>query len=325
MPLEENMAPPEGAAPPAEAAAPAVSGKGGGKGAAAAAAAAADGRREKRLQQREADARRQNGLLAALLVAAAVSRLLGLEASPPMSAHQAMHRLQSQLVEQALHLDMEDAAVEDGLFKLGTKAGLTLTLTLTPTLTLAPTPTLTKAGVANASFAPIRTPSHADNQGAAKRPPPLSAAQVLGLFGECSDHWRRKLAQAGRLSAVSAPSTMRPISRRDAIAAAASVGGAAGAATAAATAAAAASGGPAGALAANELLLAELDRDLADALSRVEFTPERDNKAVLKELLPDLPQAEIMAALPKERQQSYREQMLATIATHRESHTVAQG
>ena len=139
---------------------------------------------------------------------------------------------------------------------------------------------------------------------------------MLGLFGECSDHWRRKLAQAGRLSAVSAPSTMRPISRRDAIAAAANVGGAA---------AAAASGGPAGALAANELLLAELDRDLADALSRVEFTPERDNKVVLKELLPDLPQAEIMAALPKERQQSYREQMLATIATHRESHTVPQG
>ena len=302
MPLEENMAPPEGAAATPEAAAPAVSGKGGGKGAAAAAAAAADGRREKRLQQREAEARRQNGLLAALLVAAAVSRLLGLEGSPPMSAHQAMHRLQSQLVEQALHLDMEDAAVEEGLFKLGTKAG-----------------------VANASFAPILTPSHADNQGAAKRPPPLSAAQVLGLFGECSDHWRRKLAQAGRLSAVSAPSTMRPISRRDAIAAAANVGGAAGAAAAAATAAAAASGGPAGALAANELLLAELDRDLADALSRVEFTPERDNKVVLKELLPDLPQAEIMAALPKERQQSYREQMLATIATHRESHTVAQG
>ena len=123
MPLEENMAPPEGAAAPPEAAAPAVSGKGGGKGAAAAAAAAADGRREKRLQQRAAEARRQNGLLAALLVAAAVSRLLGLEGSPPMSAHQAMHRLQSQLVEQALHLDMEDAAVEEGLFKLGTKAG----------------------------------------------------------------------------------------------------------------------------------------------------------------------------------------------------------
>ena len=293
------MAPPEGVAPPPEAAAPAASGKGGGKGAAPA-AVAADGRREKRLQQRNADARRQNGLLAALVVAAAISRFLGLEASPPMSAHQAMHRLQSQLVEQALHLDMGDAAVEEGVFRLGTKAG-----------------------VANASFAPILTPSHADNQGAAKRPPPLSATQVLSLFGECSDHWRRKLAQAGRLSAVSAPSTMRPISRRDAIAAATNVGGAAGAATAAAAAAAAASGGAGGALAANELLLAELDRDLADALSRVEFTPERDNKVVLKELLPDLPQAEIMAALPKERQQSYRDQMLATIATHRESHVVA--
>ena len=295
MPLEENMAPPEGVAPPPEAAAPAASGKGGGKGAAPA-AVAADGRREKRLQQRNADARRQNGLLAALLVAAAISRCLGLEASPPMSAHQAMHQLQSQLVEQALHLDMGDAAVEEGLLRLGTKAG-----------------------VANASFAPILTPSHADNQGAAKRPPPLSATQVLSLFGECSDHWRRKLAQAGRLSAVSAPSTMRPISRRDAIAAATNVGGAAGTATVAA----AASGGASGALAANELLLAELDRDLADALSRVEFTPERDNKVVLKELLPDLPQAEIMAALPKERQQSYRDQMLATIATHRESHVVA--
>ena len=299
MPLEENMAPPEGVAPPPEVAAPAASGKGGGKGAAPA-AVAADGRREKRLQQRNADARRQNGLLAALVVAAAISRFLGLEASPPMSAHQAMHRLQSQLVEQALHLDMGDAAVEEGLLRLGTKAG-----------------------VANASFAPILTPSHADNQGAAKRPPPLSATQVLSLFGECSDHWRRKLAQAGRLSAVSAPSTMRPISRRDAIAAATNVGGAAGAATAAAAAVAAASGGAGGALAANELLLAELDRDLADALSRVEFTPERDNKVVLKELLPDLPQAEIMAALPKERQQSYRDQMLTTIATHRESHVVA--
>ena len=205
MPLEENMAPPEGVALPPEAAAPAASGKGGGKGAAPA-AVAADGKREKRLQQRNADARRQNGLLAALLVAAAISRLLGLEASPPMSAHQAMHQLQSQLVEQALHLDMGDTAVEEGLFRLGTKAG-----------------------VANASFAPILTPSHADNQGVAKRPPPLSATQVLSLFGECSDHWRRKLAQAGRLSAVSAPSTMRPISRRDAIAAATNVGGAAGA------------------------------------------------------------------------------------------------
>ena len=132
---------------------------------------------------------------------------------------------------------------------------------------------------------------------------------MLNLYGECADHWRRKLAQAGRLSAISAPSTMRAISRRDAMSA--TVAGPAANAAAGHDGSGGGGGGgagtgtaDAGGLAMNELLLAELDRDLADALSRVEFTEERDDKAVLKEVLPELPQAEILAALSKERMQT---------------------
>ena len=58
--------------------------------------------------------RRQHGLVWFLLAAAALSHSLGLEATPPCAAHQRMYRLQTQLVEAALSLDMSEPAVEEG-------------------------------------------------------------------------------------------------------------------------------------------------------------------------------------------------------------------
>jgi len=66
----------------------------------------------------------------------------------------------------------------------------------------------------------------------------------------------------------------------------------------------------------NEQLLAELERDLADALSQVDFKAESADASVLKAALRELPRPELQSLMTKPK-------MLEAVAAHRESHVKA--
>lgn len=70
------------------------------------------------------------------------------------------------------------------------------------------------------------------------------------------------------------------------------------------------------ALTSNEQLLNELERDLAEVLSQVDFKAEPRDEQVLKNALRELPRPELQSLMP-------RAKMLETVAAHRESHVTA--
>ena len=74
----------------------------------------------------------------------------------------------------------------------------------------------------------------------------------------------------------------------------------------------------------SEQLMGDIERDLADVLSRMELSDETiSDREILKAALKDVPRAAQLSALPKKELEDARARMLKTVTAHRESHISA--